>query len=219
MTIEQLISPSVPKLSLADTGTQALSLMQENNVTQLPLVNEGKYVALITEENLFDWDKPESPLSASDFLDYKPAVFAQGHPFEAMRIANRQHLTVLPVVDGENTYLGAITQDELLKYITENSGVDNPGGIIVIEMLPRDYSLSQIARICENEEVSIISLQLHNGADSKIEITIKTNRTNLSALASSFERHSIVVKEVYGELQNIDDTMERYGLLMNYLNM
>ncbi len=193
--------------------------MDETNLTQLPLVDKGKYVALIRENDLFDWEQPEAVLSAADFLDYKPAVFAQGHPFEAMRIAHRQHLSILPVIDEHNTYIGAITQDELLRYITENSGVDNPGGIIVIEMLPRDYSLSQIARVCENEEVSIISLQLHNAADGKIEITLKTNRSNLSPLASSFERHSITVKEVYGTLQNVDDTKDRYELLMNYLNM
>jgi len=219
MTIEQLISPSVPQLAFQDTVRKALSVMEENSITQLPLVNEGKYVSLILEDNLIDWDKPESTLNAAEFLEYKPAVFAQGHPFEALRVANRQHLSILPVVDGENTYLGAITQDDLLKYITENSGVDNPGGIIVIEVAPRDYSLSEIARICENEEVSIISLQLHNGAEGKLEITLKTNRSNLSALANSFERHSLTVKEVYGEQVNYDDTMSRYGLLMNYLNM
>jgi CBS domain-containing protein len=219
MTIEKLISPSVPQLQLADTGSRALSVMEENHISQLPLVNEGKYISLISEDDLLDWDKPESPLSAADFLDYKPAVLAQGHPFEALRIANRQHLSVLPVIDGDYTYLGAITQEDLLRYITENSGVDNPGGIIVIEVPVRDYSLSAIARICENEEVSIISLQLHNGAEGKLEITLKTNRSNLSALANSFERHSIVVKEVYGETQHIDDTLDRYGLLMNYINM
>lgn len=219
MTIEKLISPSVPQLALTDTGIKALSLMEEAKLSQLALVSEGKYIALISENDLLDWDTPELPLSAGNFLDYKPAAFAQGHPFDAMRIANRQHLSILPVVDADNTYIGSITQEELLRYITENSGVDNPGGILVVEMLPRNYSLSQIARICENEEVNIISFQLHNGNDGKIEITLKTNRTNLSALAASFERHNITVKEVYGELQNVDDAMERYGLLMNYLNM
>ncbi|HTN47140.1 MAG TPA: CBS domain-containing protein [Flavipsychrobacter sp.] len=219
MTIGQLISPSVPQLALSDTGSKALSLMEENNITQLPLVNEGKYISLVGEDDVMDWVTPESPLSAADFLEYKPAVFAQGHPFEALRVANRQHLSVVPVIDAENNYLGSITQEDLLKYITENSGLDNPGGIIVIEVAPRDYSLSEIARICENEEVSIISLQLHNGADGKIEITLKTNRANLSALANSFERRSIIVKEVYGEQQNQDDLMDRFGLLMNYLNM
>ena len=219
MIIEQLISPSVPQLSMQDTGSKALSLMEENNITQLPLVADGKYVALVMEDDVIDWETPESPLSAGDFLDYKPVVFAQGHPFEALRVAHRQHLSILPVVDGENNYLGAITQNDLLNYITENSGLDNPGGIIVIELAPRDYSLSEIARICENEEVSVISLQLHNGANGKIEITLKTNRSNLSGLANSFERHNIAVREVYGEKQNDDDMMDRYGLLMNYLNM
>lgn len=219
MIIEQLISPTVPQLTLEDTGNKALELMEENNTTQLPLVQNGKYVSLVMEDDLLDWDMPESPLGKGDFSEYKPAVFAQGHPFEALRVAHRQHLSILPVVDRENNYLGAITQDDLLKYITENSGVDNPGGIIVIEIMPRDYSLSEIARICENEEVNIISMQLHNGADGKLEITLKTNRSNLTALSNSFERHNIIVKEVYGEQLSYDDVKERYDSLMNYLNM
>ena len=40
MNIEQLISPVVPTLELTDTGSRALSLMEENNFTQLPLIEE-----------------------------------------------------------------------------------------------------------------------------------------------------------------------------------
>ncbi len=220
MVIEQLISPVVPTLVPSDTGSRALSLMEENNLTQLPLVAEQKYMALIQENDVLDWDTPESPLSKASFLNYRPAVFASGHPFEALRVAHQHNLAVVPVVDNENTYLGAITKDELLKYITENSGVDNPGGIIVIEVAPRDYSLSEIARICESEQVIIIATQLMtNKASGKLEITLKANRNDLQGLASSFERHNFVVKELYGEQSNFEDMQDRYKLLMNYINM
>lgn len=220
MIIEQLISPIVPTLLPTDTGNRALFLMEENNLTQLPLVVEEKYMALVQENDVLDWETPESPLSKASFLTYRPAVFASGHPYEALRVAHQQNLSIVPVVDNENTYIGAITKDDLLKYITENSGVDNPGGIIVIEVAPRDYSLSEIARICESEEVIIISTQLNtNKLNGKIEITLKTNRTDLHGLAASFERHSFEVKEVYGEQVHYEDSLERYKLLMNYINM
>ena len=194
--------------------------MEENNLTQLPLVSDEKYMALVQENDVLDWNTPESPLSKATFLNYRPAVFASGHPFEALRIAHQQNLSVLPVVDNENTYIGAITRDDLLKYITENSGVENPGGIIVIELDPRDYSLSEIARLCESEDVIIISTQLStNKGTGKIEVTLKTNRTDLQALASTFERHNYIVKQVYGEQGHYEDMLERYNLLMNYINM
>lgn len=220
MVIEQLISPVVPTLLLSDTGSRALFLMEENNLTQIPLIAEEKYMALVQENDVLDWETPESPLSKASFLTYRPAVFANGHPYEALRVAHQQNLSIVPVVDNENTYIGAITRDDLLKYITEYSGVDNPGGIIVIELDARDYSLSEIARICESEDAIVISTQLvTNKVSGKIEVTLKTNRTDLQGLASAFERHNFIVKQVYGEQAHYEDMLDRYNLLMNYINM
>jgi hypothetical protein len=116
--------------------------------------------------------------------------------------------------------VGSITLDDLLKFITEYSGLDNPGGIIILELEPRQYSLSEIARICENEDVTIISSQLTNNRESgKIEVTLKTNRTNLEALVSSFERREYVVKEVFGAQAGQEDVMDRYRSLMHYLKL
>lgn len=219
MVIEQLISPVVPTLVPTDTGNTALHLMEENNLTQLAVVKDEQYVGLVQENDVLDWSNPDTSLDKAE-LRYKPAVFASGHPYDALRIANSQNLSIVPVIDNENRYLGAITRNDLLKYITENSGLDAPGGIIVLEIAPNNYSLYEIARICESEEVMIISSQVHTNTDTgKLEVTLKTNRTSLGGLAASLERHKYVVKEVYGEQEGKDDMMERYNLLMNYINM
>ena len=123
-------------------------------------------------------------------------------------------------MDNQNTYLGSITRNDLLKYITENSGLDSPGGILVLEIEPRNYSLHEIARICESEDVIIISTQLFTNRDSgKIEVTIKTNRNDLAGVVQAFERYNYVVKEVFGEQNSHEDLLDRYKLLMNYINM
>lgn len=220
MVIEQLISPVVPTLIPSDTGDKALLLMDESNLEQLPLVLEDKYMALVQEDDLLDWDKQESALQSADFLGYKPAVLASGHPYEAIRLAHQQNLSVVPVVDNENTYLGAITRSDLLRYITEKTGLDNPGGIIVLEIEPRSYSLYEIARICESEEVLLISTQIYsNKITGKLEVTLKTNRTSLSPVVSALERHNYKVIEVYGDHSDNEGLTDRFNLLMNYINM
>lgn len=220
MIIQQLISPIVPTLLPSDTGNKALNIMEESHMTQLPLVQEDKYLALIHENDVLDWDMPEYALDKASFLNYRPAVFANGHPFDALRIAHQQNLSIVPVIGNDNKYIGAITRDALLKYVTENSGVDNPGGILVLEMEPRNYSLTEIARICENEDVLVISSQITNNATTGLlEVTLKTNRTNLEPVISSFERHDYQIKEVFGAQVGQEDLMSRYNLLMNFINM
>jgi acetoin utilization protein AcuB len=218
MNIDQLISP-LPTLVPEDTGNKALGLMEENDVTELPLVVDENYVALIQESDILDWKAPESALSRSDFLSYKPAIIASGHPFEALRLTHQMNLSVLPVIDLSHKYIGAVTKDGLLKYITENSGIDTPGGILVLEIPPRNYTLYEIARICENEDVNILNLQVHTNERGMLEVTLKLNRTSLDAVVSSFERYNYKVTDVYGETVNKDDITDKYHLLMNYINM
>jgi acetoin utilization protein AcuB len=220
MLVEQLISPLIPILEPADSGSKALYLMDELHLSQLPLVKENEYMALVQENDVMDWNTPEYPLSGASFLHYRPAVMGHVHPYEALRISHQQNLEIIPVVDKANKYLGAITRDDLLKFFAENSGLDTPGGIIVLELEPRSYSLAEIARICESEDVTVTSSQLRTDpATGMMEVLLKTNRTDLSAVVHSFERHEYQVKEVFGAQIAEEEMQDRYRLLMNYLNM
>jgi len=219
MSIDQLISSDVPVLAPEDTGDKALDIMDEQNSTQLPVVADDSYVGLVQENELLEWPKPGDALSTSGLLSFKPAIISSAHPFEALRLMSQMHLHVLPVVDGEAKYLGAITQQSLLRYIAETSGIDTPGGIIVLEVAPRNYTLYEIARICENEDVVVMNTQVHANEQGNLEVTLKLNRTALDAVVSSLERHKYHVKEVYGEDHYDQDVESKYHLLMNYINM
>jgi acetoin utilization protein AcuB len=217
--LDQIISPSVPILTPSDSGARAMDLMEESNYSQLPLVSNEKYESLIQENDLFDWASPQALLSTAEFQHFKPAILASSHPYEALRLFHQMELSILPVIDAEQKYLGCITKDTLLNYIAENSGVSNPGGIIVLEIAPRNYTLYEIARICENEDVIILNTQVHTNVSGKLEVTLKLNRSALESVVSSFERYNYHVKEVYGESSIQDDIEGNYNLLMNYINM
>ncbi len=219
MSIVRLLSPLVPILNPKDTISKALDIMDENDFSQLPVVVDENYLGLLKENELMDFDKPELEISESGLLIFKPAISLSSHPYEALRIVNEMNLGVLPVIDGENKYAGSVTKDSLLKYMAEKSGLEAPGGIIVLEMERNNYSLYQIARICENEDVTVINAQIYTTPVGMIEVTLKTNRTALDPLVSSFERHGYAVKEVFGETKDMEDLMGKYNLLMNYLNM
>ncbi len=219
MSMMRLITPLIPTLQPTDSGDRALSLMEENHLSHLPLVQDDNYLGLVKESELLDWETPEQELSTLPAFNFKPAILAAAHPFEALRIFNQMELSVLAVVDAEGKYAGAITKDAIVKYFAENSGLNVTGGIIVLEIQPYNYSLYQIARICENEDVTILNSQVNTSPQGVMEVTLKTNRTSLEALVSSFERHDYKVLEVYGDSKDLEDVMGKYNLLMNYINM
>ena len=219
MTLESIISHEVPTLKPEDTGNKALDLMEENKFTQLPVVADDNYITLVQEADIMEWKDPETPLSEAELSNFKPAIPASAHPYEGMRVMHQMNLSILPVIDNEQKYIGCITKDGLLKYLVENSGIDSPGGIIVLEIAPRNYTLYEIARICENEDVTILDVHVHTSEHGLMEVTLKLNRSALEAVVSSFERHSYHVKEVFGEESNKEDITGKYNLLMNYLNM
>lgn len=220
MFIYQLISSDIPVLHPGDSGDKALQLMQELHLSHLSLVEGEEYKALIKEDDILNWQTPEAPLSSAAFLNFRPVVYGNQHPYEAVRRAIQQHISVVPVINEQNKYLGSVSKDELLEYMSNNSGLDQAGGIITLEMKPVDYSLSEIARICENNDAILLNVQVftYPGAEM-MEVVLKTNTKEIQSLIASFERYEYTVKEVFGEMPAVESLLDRYQSLMHYINM
>ncbi|WP_161596833.1 CBS domain-containing protein [Chitinophaga vietnamensis] len=220
MIAKELIS-SLPILHPSDTGSKALRLMNEYHLTQLPVVVDGKYAALLEEDAILDWEDPDVLLESTDYASgLKAAIMEQAHLFEALKLFYDFKLSALPVVTKENDYLGIITKDNLLAALAQYNGVKEAGGILALDLDPRDYSLSEIARIAESNDVSILSVQtLTDPATGKLEVLLKTNRQELQSLVLTFERFNYVIKYIFSEEPEEDLVKKNYDLLMNYISM
>ena len=86
-------------------------------------------------------------------------------------------------------------------------------------MNENDYSLTEIASIVESNNTKILSTYIISKPKSRdIEVTIKLNKQDMSAIIKDFERRNYIVSASYKE-ENIDvDFTERYESLMRFLN-
>jgi predicted transcriptional regulator len=219
MLLHQLIAPDVPIAEPSEDRDAVQSLFFAAQLQQIPIVSQSQYMGLLAAKDLLLLPE-SSKLDPHLYEDFRPAISINAHPFEAMRIMHLHQLSILPVINEENEYAGCLSQERLMQYLIESINIDVLGGIIVLEMEPRNYSLAQIARICENEQVIILGLQAKtNPNSSKLEVTIKTNSTDLSAVVQAFERYDYSVVDTFGDTKIENDTSDRYRLLMNYINM
>jgi CBS domain-containing protein len=220
MTAKNLIAHDIPALSLDQTGRDAFHLLSDYHVKHLPVVNGNQLVGILSEEDIFN-HKLYEPISEYDFSMLRHYyVREQEHVFEIMRVMGDNRLTVIPVTDDSGTYLGLISQNDLLRYFATIASFTESGVVLVLEMSRRDYSLGTIARIIEEEDVKILSAFVTSGSDPElVELTLKLNRHDLGRAIASLERHEYIVKEQFGGLEYADEMKERYDSFMNYLNL
>lgn len=219
MIAEELISNDVAPLRTSDTGEEALSLMQEFNVRHLPIVNNKQLLGLVSEEDILNHDVSE-PLGAFSLSIRRPFIRTRDHIYEVMRLMADYHLTLIPVVDDEEHYVGMISLEDLLIYFARTGAFTEPGSIIVIEMDKRDYMLSEISRIIESENATVLSAFVSSTLDSlRINVTIKVNVQHIQAILSTLDRFSYEVKASFYETEYMGTLKDRYDSLINYLNI
>ncbi len=219
MIAEELITNSIVPLRTSDTGEEAHSVMAEFYVKHLPIVNNTQLLGLVSEEDILNYG-PEEPVGAMDLSLLRPCVKANDHFYEVMRMMALHQLSVVPVVDDDNNYLGLITLEDLLQYFSRMGSFAEPGSVIVLETSRRGYSLGEIARIVESENSAVLSSFVTSSFDgSTVEVTVKINAQNNSAILAAFERFGYEVKAAYREEEYGDVLRERFDSFMSYLNV
>ena len=217
ITSRKLLSSEIPSLSAHDEPLNALDLMDQFRISHLHVVENGKLLGLIAEDALMNLESLQGEPSGLPLMNSH--VLPDTHILDILKIASEQHLSIVPVVDAENNYLGAIRLEDLVEQMTEMQGANQRGGIIVLELWDKDYSMQQISRIIEENNAKILSTSVSPGEGGKIEVNLKINQPDLNAIISSFERFGYNVKATYQELAYTEDLRKRYDELMRILNI
>jgi acetoin utilization protein AcuB len=221
MVAKDLISEVIPSLKTSDLGQTALNWMEIFRVSHLPIVNNQDFLGLISDADIYDMNQPEEPIGNHALKLFKPFVGGGQHIYEVIGLASRLKLSVVPVLDSNDHFLGVITTSDLIRHLAGISSMDQPGGIIVLELIERDYSLSQIAQIVESNNVKVLSMYITSPPEStKLEVTLKVNTGDLVSVIKTFERYNYEVKTWVSSSDSMDGFYsERFDQLMKYLNI
>lgn len=220
MIAKHLITDGIMPLKTSDTGRTALSWMEDQRVMHLPIVNESSFLGLISEFDIYNLNHLDEPIGSYSLSLNKPYVYEYQHLFDALRQLYINKLSLIPVLDEHDNYVGAITLQSLLEHFAESFSVAEPGGVVVLEMSVNDYALSEIARIVESNDAKILSLYITADPDStRMQLSLKINRVDLTAILQTFNRFNYNILASFSERDDQDDMRDRYDALMNYLNI
>lgn len=220
MYAHELISDAIPPLRTSDTIQKVIDRMAEFRVNHLPIVNDQQFLGLISDEDIIEVSDHSFPIGGLSLSLHNPFVFEDQHVYDVIRLFYEQKLSLVPVLDAKKNYRGVISINTMMEYIATITSVKEPGGIIILEINNRNNSLTHIAQIVESDNAQILSSYVESFPDStRLEVTLKLNRTDISSILASFLRYDYNVKATFNDTKSDDGTSDRYNQLMNYLDI
>ncbi|MBN8703227.1 MAG: CBS domain-containing protein [Bacteroidetes bacterium] len=220
MLAKVLITDEIPPLKRSDLGVKALNWMEEFKVTHLPIVEGKEYLGLISDHEILDLNDIQSDIGHLGISLIRPFVYETQHIFEVLKTIADFRVSVLPVITENNQYLGVITYKQMIDYLTQLNAVQQPGGVVVLEINAHDYSLSQIAQIVEGNDAKVLSCFLWAHPNStQIDVVLKINKEDLSAVVQTFHRYNYTVTATFHKSDFDEELKKRYELFMNYIKL
>ena len=214
-----MLNKLIPVLSTMDTGYYALSLMDELKLKHLPVVDAGIYSFLLSEKDIFQLPTTRSAIAKVGV--FAPCVQENTSIIDVLHVMAKDKLSLLPVIDPDGKYLGAITIDILIEKLNEITNTGINGSIIALAIDSLDYNLSHIAGLAESNNAVILTLfTFPIPQTNQLTVLLKTNLEDASPLLRSLERFNYHVLYYSQKEGMVDEIMKkRLDEFMFYLEI
>jgi hypothetical protein len=220
MIARELISEAITPLKPSATGAAALGLMDEMRVSHLPIVADEEFLGLISDTDILTYNNFTESIGTYPLSLSNAYINENQHIYEVIRIVDAMKLTLLPVLDENKHYLGSITLASLSHHLSGLLALNNPGGIIILELNEKEYLLTEIAQIIESNDAKVLGMYITTFPDStRMEVTLKINKMDVEPILQTFQRYNYNIKATYSEDSYKENLQERYNSLMKYLNI
>ena len=220
MLARDLINGNIPRLRLQDSVSKALQLLNDFRISHLPVVSDDKFLGLVSEDDLLDAEAEKLNIEHLQDNFLKESIQGSVHFLNAVSSSIKNDITVIPVINNEDDFAGVITIPDLLKTLGNFAGANEIGGLIVIEMERSQFAISEISRIVESNDCTILHLNTTtDNITGLLTVTLHINNREIASVVSTFERYEYNVVYSFGSENFENQISSNYQNLMNYLDI
>lgn len=221
MLAEKLISDVIPSVRSDEKGKKALSHMDVFRVSHIPVVDDDKYLGLVSDKLIYDLNLVHKSLGSQVEKLNTTHAHKDQHIFELAVVMYKLKISVLPVLDTDHYYLGAITLYDLARRFASLFSLQEVGGVVVIEVDESNYSVSHISQIIESNGVKILSFFIDRKPGTQtMDVIIKLDKEELSGVLQALMRYDYNVKAIYHDQSMLNDLyQDRFDQFMKFMNI
>lgn len=221
MLASALINTEITALRPSDTVNTALNWMDEFKVRHLPVVEDGKLLGMIGDMNLLAVEDEHTPLGQLPL--HSEDIHAHDHQqlFEFLHFFKNYGLSLIPILNKAGNYQGVIGEADLFHYFAEAFSTEL-GGVLMLSMDYRDYSLSEISRLVESNKARVIGtlVEVDPENNNRLFLTLKLNTSDTRYVVATLERFGYkLIGQFQWQEEAVSVESDRLNSLMKFLDV
>lgn len=220
MTASELVTPGFAVVSPKDKISIVVDLFLDTCVSHFAVIKDNLLVGIIPAEIALQHSHTDKKVEdlKDDFIH--ALAYEEQPAMQVFEIMNKHQLSSLPILNSSNHYFGTITSDTLQHAIGDIFAFRQSGGIIVLNVGSKDYSLSEISRIVESNNSKILVCFVNaNEAAATLQVTLKVDSFDIEHIVATFHRFGYHTLFQYPSGSQNDELKERYDLLMKLFDL
>ncbi len=189
MKVANHMTPNPLTVGPQATVDQALALMREHGVRHLPVLDKGKVVGLVTDNELRSAWFPSllSDLTVADLMNNSPVlVQADQTVYQAARLLHNHKLTGLLVMDKQEL-AGIITLADMLKVFVDLLGLLQDSLRLDLVLKPGPGSLEEVHGLIQAHGGKVISVALISSEAARRIYSFRLDRMDPGPILKALE--------------------------------
>jgi len=216
--LSEYINNDFKPFLIPESVSDVQDFFAESTFTHFPVLDNGVFLGCISANDSETFEIEKS------LVDYRYALegfFVRENMIwlDVLEVFARNNSNIVPILSTSNHYLGYYEITDVIKFLNETPFLKETGGIIVVEKLTIDYSMSQIAQIVESNNGKLLGLFVSEASNDKVQVTIKTTLGSLNEIIQTFRRYNYEIVSEHNEDDYLNNLKERSEYLEKYLNI
>lgn len=209
MFVREHMTPSPITISPHTPILEALDIMKKQKIRQLPVVDKGVLLGLVTERDLLTVSpSPATTLSIFEMnyllskmvvkevmLKDPPVISPEANLEEAAVIMRERKAGSLLVVEN-GRLIGIITESDLFEAFIKVFGFRRAGIRIVIETENRIGALADILAIVRDHQLNVVGIACIERPEQKVQVMLRLSASEPGTLVADLEQKGFVIRSV-----------------------
>ena len=216
--ISEYINNDFKPFLKSEMVTEIQDFFAESNFSHFAVMDDCVFLGCISanDSETFDFGK-----TVNDYRYTLEGFFVRENMIwlDVLEVFARNNANIVPILNDKNEYIGYYEITDVIKFLNETPFLKENGGVIVVEKLTVDYSMSQIAQIVETNNAKLLGLFVSEASNDKVQVTVKTTLGSLNEIIQTFRRYNYDIVSEHEDDDYLNNLKERSEYLDKYLNI
>lgn len=213
------IKQSIPAIDLADKVKALRIIVDNHNLSEVPVLEGSNYVGLLNVDSVQKLDD-HLPLKDIKHLMRYICLDENYTIFDWLKLVTDFSLKNIPIIQFQDSkYLGSVATEDIIEKFKDTGLIVDLTSIVVLRKNTEDFKYSEVFQIAEANGAKVFGSYVEQSSAEFTDIVLNLHHLGLNELLQSFRRYEYDVVSYHDEDQHHETLKANSDYFSKYLTV